>query len=340
MKKEDTFWYFREDFRIYFPLLQPDIVHDSGLSLQWQRQADLPEVVYDGSAAVVGNFAYIGGGTCQRAGSFDNECTVFKYDYRNNICCNLPKAGRHKFTMISFRNQLVLVGGATPTWFGTAHLNSLLVWDDGKHNWDEKVYPPMQTPRMQPCAVSRDMYVIVAGGKDISVLDSVEVFDGKCEDAQWHVVAPLPSAIYSPTSAVLEGYWYIMGGFGQKKAVYRVLLQSLIQSALEIDDSDEVNPGWELLPDTDFERSTAAAFGNSILSVGGSKTIGASAAVRVYFPGRKVWLAIDQPLPFPFHSSVAVVIPGTHEKELLVLGGCTGMVRYKHIYKCTIHRAA
>ena len=257
-------------------------MHDSGLSLQWEKQADLPEVVYDGCAAVVGNFAYIGGGTCQRTGTFDNECTVFKYDYRNNICCNLPKTGRHKFAVISFQDQLVLVGGATPTRFGTVHLNSLLLWDEGKHNWDEKCFPPMQTPRVQACAVSRDVYIVVAGGKDIDALDSVEVFDGNCK--QWHVVASLPSAIYAPTSAVLEGYWTIMGGFGQKKAVYRVSLQSLIDSALKVD-SEEVNPGWELLPDTDFERSTAAAFGNAVLSIGGSKTIGATAAVRVYFPG-------------------------------------------------------
>ena len=304
-------------------------MHDSGLSLQWEKQADLPEVVYDGCAAVVGSFAYIGGGTCR--GGFDNECTVFKYHYRKNNCCTLPTSGRHKFAMISFQNQLILVGGATP---GNVYLDSLLVWDEEENCWDEK-FPPMQTPRMQACAVSQDKHIVVAGEKVSNTLNSVEVFDGKCD--QWHEVgrAPLPSAIYAPTSAVLEGYWYIMGGFGQKKAVYRVSLQSLIDSALKVD-SEEVNPGWELLPDTDFERSTAAAFGNTVLSIGGSRTFGATAAVRVYFPAMNRWLTINEPLPIPFHSSAAVVTP---EKELLVLGGRGPTKLYNPIYKCTIHCA-
>ena len=319
-----------------FPLFQADIMHDSSLSLQWQRQENLPEVLYDGCATVVGKFVYAGGGTCQRMGSYDNECTIFKYDYQNNVCCNLPKIDRHKFAMVSFRNQLVLVGGATPSWIGTVRLSSLSVWNEEQHHWDDKQLPPMQTPRMQPCAVSEGMYIIVAGGKDADVLNSVEVFDGNSK--QWYEVAPLPSAIYSPTSAVMKGYWYIMGGFGQKKSVYCAALQSLIQGDLKINTQEE-NQCWDLLPDTDFEYAAAAAFGNSLLAIGGSKSVGATDAIRAYFPGRKMWLPIDRPLPRPFHSSVAVVVPGVHENELLVIGGCTDFIRYKHIYKCTIHHA-
>ena len=59
---------------------QPNLMHDSNISLQW-KQTDclLPQAMYNGHAVLVGNFVYAGGGICQKK---DSEYVVFKCDYR------------------------------------------------------------------------------------------------------------------------------------------------------------------------------------------------------------------------------------------------------------------
>ena len=306
-------------------------MQESGVTLAWQRCAELPEVMFDGSAVLVGDFVYAGGGSCQRAGSYENECTIFKYDFRNNYWCNLPRTNRHKFAMVCFRDQLVLVGGANPlTNPKNKYLAGLLVWDEQNHCWDEP-YTPMNVPRMQSSVIAREPHIVAAGGRNTNLLDSVEVFNGN--DYQWQVVEAgrLPAKIYAATSAELAGFWYLIGGSEQKRAVYRASLDSIIGAAVRLKE-DEI---WERLPDLEFEYATATSFGNCILAIGGLKNLSSSATVFGHFPARKMWLQIERPLPRPFHSSAAVVVP---PGELLIIGGCTAMYRYRHVYKAVLKK--
>ena len=232
--------------------------------------------------------------------------------------------------MISFRNQLILVGGANPS--TSEYLASLLVWDEQRHSWDEP-YTSMNVARVQSSVVAQEPHIVAAGGRNKNLLDSVEVFNGN--NGQWQVVEAgrLPAKIYAATSAELNGFWYLIGGSEQKRAVYRASLDSIIGAALRLRE-DEI---WERLPDLEFEYATAASFGNCLLAIGGSKAIASSETVFGYFPGRGVWLRMEQSLPRPFHSSAAVVIP---PGELLVIGGCTTMIRHKHVYKAVLKKAA
>ena len=283
--------------------------------------------MFDGSTAVVGDFVYAGGGSCERTMSYESVRSVFGYNYRHDTWVDLPITDRHKFTLVSYQNQLVLVGGATPS-RRLQYLSSLAAWDEKSRQWI-KPYPPMHTPRMQPSAVSRGQYIVVAGGKNKEDLDSVEVYDGNTK--QWHLVAPLPAKISRATSAVLDGFWYLIGGNGQGRAVYCTSLDSLIREAVQ-PQAGGCDAIWKSLPSTDFIFSTAAAFGSAVLAIGGSKSVGSTDAIRAYFPGRKLWLPLKNPLPRPFYSSSAVVVP---TGKLILIGGCTDLSRYNHVYKAS-----
>ena len=87
--------------------MQPNLIHDSNISLQG-KQSDylLSQAVYSGYAVLVGNFVYAGSGICQKK---DSEYIVFKYDYRIEIECNLPRENQKGFTMVSSKISLFLL---------------------------------------------------------------------------------------------------------------------------------------------------------------------------------------------------------------------------------------
>ena len=49
---------------------------------------------------------YAGSGICQKK---DNEYIVFKYDYRNETWCNLPRVNQKGFAMVSSKISLFLL---------------------------------------------------------------------------------------------------------------------------------------------------------------------------------------------------------------------------------------
>ena len=303
---------------------QPNLMHDSNVSLQW-KQSDhlLPEPMYNGHAVLVGNFVYAGGGICQKK---DSEYVVFKYDYQNEAWCSLPRVNRKRFAMVSFENRLVLIGGATVTaGERTIYLQDLIVWDETHHTWDQACYPPMNTARMHSTAVAHETYIAVAGGLSAQPLDIVEVFDS---DRQiWHTKARLPVKVYCATSAFVasEAAWYIMGGNGLKKSGCVATLNELI---FRNEQTPKTNV-WKSLPDTRYTNTTVVAFGKSILSIGGKSPLGAVNEVFVYFPGIRKWIR-DVKLPRSFYGCTPVVIP---TNELLLIGGCSSIDWCKHLYK-------
>ena len=281
----------------------------------------------NGCAVLVGNFVFAGGGICQRK---DSECIVYKYDYRHKTWCSLPRVNRKGFAMVGFQGQLILIGGMT-TEAGRKYLRDLTVWDETQHGWDQDRYPPMNTARMHSTAVTHASYIAVAGGIGEWSLDTVEVFD--CDSREWHTKAPLPVKAHCATSVFVasEAALYIMGGYGLKKSVCTATLNQLILS-------DERTPSadvWETLPDTPYTNATVAAFGKLIIAIGGDSSSGAVSAVRVYFPGRKMWLHVEKALPCSFYSCAAVVIP---TNELLLIGGCSRTDWCKHLYKGMLKR--
>ena len=271
----------------------------------------LPENMADGHAVVIGEFVYTGGGT--------NGDTVYKYHFKNDSWGALPKPNRQKFAMVCYNNQLILIGGKG---LRAEYCNTLLVWDEQAYMWTDGLYPPMDTARMQPTALSHKEHIIVAGGKNalLNSLDSVEVFDGN----KWYDVASLPVKMHSAKATLFENQLYLIGGNGQKKAVFCAPVDSL---------KENLAKAWRSISESDFPNATIATFGNTLIALGGSTAMGSTPAVRGYFTGTKTWLLLNTPLPRPLCAATAVVMS---PEELLVIGGRSGTINYKSVYKAML----
>ena len=297
-------------------MIKANLLQDPDVLLEWSLCQPLPENMVDGHAVVIGEFVYAGGGT--------NGDVVYKYHIKNNNWATLPKANRQKFAMVCYNSQLILIGGKS---LRAEYCNSLLVWDEQTHMWTDGLYPPMGTARMQPAALSHKEHIIVAGGKNalLTSLDSVEVFDG----SEWYFVAPLPVKIHSAKAALFEDKLYLMGGNGQKKAVYCAPLDSLNENC----PSDV----WGAIPDTDSPNATVVTFRNTLTAIGGSTAVGSTNAVRGYFTGTKTWLRLSNSLPRSLCAATAVVVS---REELLVIGGRSGAISYKSVFKAMLKCSA
>ena len=299
---------------LYF-YIKVNLLQDPKIYLEWSQCQDLPENMVNGHAVVVGGFVYVGGGRGD---------IVHKYHFTNDTWSTLPKVDRKKFAMVCYNSQLILIGGKG---LRAEYCNSLLVWDEQGHTWTDGLYPPMNTARMQPTALSHKEHIIVAGGKNarLTSLDSVEVFDGN----KWYYVAPLPVKIHSAKAALFENQLYLMGGNGQKKTVYCAPLDSLNENC----PSDV----WGSIPDTDFQDATVVTFGNTLIALGGSTAMGSTNAVCGYFTGTKTWLRLSKPLPRPLCAATAVVVS---PEELLVIGGRSGAISYKSVVRAMLKRSS
>ena len=300
--------------------------------LQWEECDALPTAMGRGFAVCIGDSVYMGGGVYFVQNpipmpTFDAECSVFKYDCRNNKWNTLPIVNIHKFGMAEYKERLVLIGGASRRkrpWDTLEYSKRLIVWDETTHNWISP-YPEMKTARMQPTSVGYGDALVVAGGENASYLSDVEVmYDSGDDKFEWTQVSPLPASISRATSALSGGTWYLMGGLKQSTAVYHINLDSLVQEALSKADQtdDAVAPSiWKTIPDTKRKHAAVAVLGNSVLSIGGTKagTIPkAENRVFTYIDVMNTWIETQKPLPHPLTHTVPVALSSG---ELLVVGG-------------------
>ena len=299
--------------------------------LQWEDCAALPTAMGGGFAVRIGDFVYTGGGVCWVQNplpmTFDDECRVFKYDYRNNEWGTLPIVDIHKFGMAEYQEKLVLIGGASRRKrlrVTLEYSNQLRVWDETTHDWISP-YPTMQTARMQPTAVGHGSALVVAGGKNSRYLSDVEMmYDCGDDTFQWTQVSSLPAGISRATSALSGGTWYLMGGLEQNTAVYYTHLDSLVQEALsEADQKDdaEAPSRWKTITDTKYKHAAVAVLGNSVLSIGGTEAghiPKAENTVLTYIDVMNTWIETHKPLPHPLTQTIPVALPSG---ELLVVGG-------------------
>lgn len=300
--------------------------------LQWEECDALPTTMGAGFAVCIGDFVYTGGGMCFVQNpipmlTFDAECSVFKYDCRNNKWDTLPIVDIHKFGMAKYKERLVLIGGASrrKRLWGGQYSKQLIVWDETTHNWISP-YPEMKTARMQPTSVGYGNALVVAGGKNSGYLSDVEVmYDSGDDKFEWTQVSPLPASISRATSALSGGTWYLMGGLKQSTAVFHIQLDSLIQEALsEADQKDDTgaSSGWKTIPDAKHKHAAVAVLGNSVLSIGGTKaepTIPkAENTVFTYIDVMNAWIETQKPLPHPLTQTIPVALSSG---ELLVVGG-------------------
>ena len=252
-------------------------------------------------------------------GGCGNEPTVLMvYDPHSDQWSQLPPYQFRLFGMAAINDQLVLVGG----WdHSSKKTNRLGVWDEKSHQWTEP-YPPMKTGCFNPSVVTYEKWLVVAGGRDGSALDRVEILDTTTR--QWYSAAPLPQRCISMKSALVGDTLYLMGGLGGYKSVmevFTVSLPALIQQATT--PSEAASPAttqtlWQTLPPTPLGYSAPLALRGSLLAIGGQDDKGKrSSAIRLCQPSTREWVKVGD-LPSARDSCVSTLLPSG---ELLVLGG-------------------
>jgi N-acetylneuraminic acid mutarotase len=140
---------------------------------------------------------------------------------------------------------------------------------------------------------------------------SVERYDP--DTNAWAAVAPLPSARYDTSTAVLDDKMYVLGGWGHAGHLKSCACYSAATGA------------WEALPDMQHARGApaAAVFDGKLWVTGGYDDDGYNlASVEVYDPASNTWDRTKADMTTARCGHVAAVLNG----ELHVVGGVSESV--------------
>ena len=288
--------------------MQVDILHPLA-SLKWRECRRLPVGMMNAQAVWLGDKLYVGGGWT--SGITSDAAMLYIYTPTTNTWSEI-NTPVYLFALITYHSQLVLVGGREyddkrRLWSVTNKLWTLT----GHDQWRETI-PPMTTKHRSALAMEFADHILVAGGVDDEEenIDIVEVYNGH----HWTKAQCLPKPIYDLKSTVLDGHWYLMGGWGQGEEVYYASLDSLVASCQS---SEKPLPSvWKRLPDVPLGWSSTAVFGNRLIAVGGGYS-STSSSIHAYSPHTQSWLHVGY-MPFKLGSTCTAVLP---TGELMVIGG-------------------
>ena len=167
----------------------------------------------------------------------------------------------HWSALTTYQGKPVLVGGEE---VGTRHITNKLWSLQDNGTWAEDL-PPMLTRRSEATAMSTGQYLLVAGGRGVGREErAVEVFDGK----MWFKTEPLPKGGQDIKSVLLNGEWYLMGGWCQGRSVFSASVNILLDTAGTCKGTHTV---WRTLPKAPLAFSSPVVFNSLLLAIGGAE---------------------------------------------------------------------
>lgn len=280
----------------------------------WKRDANMPVGMHSAHGLLLDDKLYLGGGDTRDPMT---DRVVYEYDVNGVVrkWTPLPPAPVAYFAMAEVNKSLTLIGGLDVS--KKCATNQLVVWNRDDQRWITP-YPSMPTPRQEATAATYQLWLLVAGGMNFKKpVYNVELLD--CATFHWRVIQPLPRPSVGMTSCVVNRVWYLLGGVnftdssrgetGPQESVF----------ALPLTESVASNK-WAVLPDTPLYCSTAVAFGDYLMSVGGTNSLSSrnhSAAMFLYSPATEKWLFVGN-MPTPRCRATCTVLS---KGRLIVLGG-------------------
>lgn len=272
------------------------------------------------TAVWYGEKLYIGGGWTFR--SIRDDARLFVYTPNNDTWDSII-APVFYFGLTSYHSQLVLIGGRE--YIGEYIMGEFTntLWTLNEHGQWQETLPAMKIKRCSACAVSYRDHLLVAGGKTscVRISNDVEIYNGN----NWSFVQPLPQSYYDLKSAIVNQYWYLMGGLIQGNEVLFASLDSLLASCSQ---SIEPSSVWKRLTNAPNPSSSAAVCGSRLVAVGG----GELSTVYAYSFYTNSWIHVGN-MPFAVSSTCSVVLP---TGELMVVGGMIGIHFLANVLKAKI----
>ena len=232
----------------------------------------------------------------------------------------------HLFALVTYHSQLVLVGGVKR---GSSSVTNELWTLTGLDQW-RVVLPPMTVKRHGASCAEYKSSIIVAGGIDESweCFDIIEVYNGHV----WAEAQCLPRPCRWMKSTVLDGRWYLMGGYGLGKEVYCTSLASLVASSQV---HEKCLPSvWMRFTDVHREWSSPEVLGSRLIAIGGGGGYPPTSPILAFLPRTKLWVHVGS-LPHGLYSCCVVVLPSG---MLMVIGGRQSTASSTScVYKATLN---
>ena len=122
--------------------------------------------------------------------------------------------GRSRFGISVYQNKIYVIGGATPDGFSAANE----VYDPLTDTWETKTpLPKGGRAELSASVINEEIYVVGGyffGGYYVSS-NALEVYDPETDT--WTTKSPMPTAVYSCSSAVIDNRMYVIeNSFGNK----------------------------------------------------------------------------------------------------------------------------
>lgn len=262
----------------------------------WRSAKDAPMTRQFSGTTVADGKMWVAGGLLDGT---DATAAVYGYDPTIDTWTRGPDlpVPLHHLAAVTWRDQVVVIGGWTPAGGDVSGLDSGRVFALRGGAWVE--LPALHHPRVaEGAAVVGDKIVVFGGKAGKDLVSQTEVFDGTA----WTDAAAMPT-LREHMSAASDGtYAYAVGG--------RNLSSDKNSAALER--FDPATGAWQKLPDMPTPRGgVAAAFlAGRIIAVGGEEPTRVLPTVEAYDIETGRWQQLP-PLQFARHGCAVAAVGNT-----------------------------
>ena len=282
-------------------------IKSTTLSFGWKSLPDAPAGIFS-PAVVIGSKVYFHAGQ-------ENILYEFSNNEQKWSTVPIPLPGVFSFAIVNVEDTLTAVGGKIPCSHCVNNLNRFVGGE-----WVEDL-PPMPTKRQSPTAVYADNSLVVAGGLDVTGMDSLKVVELlNVQSQQWSTVSSIPFDIYSSSAAICGGHIYIQACTPYDSTLHKVFecsIGALIKS-------EPSSTTWRMICPSPVNKSSLVTVNNTLLAVGGRFADEVdSNNIYQYNPNANEWQLVGE-MPTPRHYCITALLPGN---KLLVLGGMPPTVK-------------
>ena len=256
-----------------------------------------------GAAIVHGNTAY-----------FSKHYNIYSYKLSQDKWSKLKSCTHQSFSLIVIDDRVTTIGGITRELKRKKDLFSL-----SNGNW-KIFYPPMLTHRVCAAAFTTPTHLVVAGGRNKTELQSIEVMDRATKE--WCLAScGLPESMGHPQMALQDGHLYLCN----YQTTYATPVKDLLQSCIE--EYGNLSSVWKKLPDLPSHMGGASlvTIEKKIVAVGGHGTNNRATGDICYYDCKSdLWKVVAE-MPTPRGDVMATQLPGN---LLLIVGGWSELQFY------------
>jgi N-acetylneuraminic acid mutarotase len=298
----------------------PNIAAVRAAEDSWTIMEDMPTARSGlGVAVVDGKIYAIGGQNGEGVLNITGEYDPVTNEWTSKT--SMPTA-RSDFGIAVYQNKIYVIGGTTgpgETWGSSLITGATEVYDPETDTWQTKTSMPTPRQGLEANVVTDRIYLIggvrYVGGYIHPGFDENEVYDPATDS--WITKAPLPTAVWGYSSAVVDNKIYLIGG-GNKTSdgTFPVTLNQIYTPATNTWNFGQSIPTglWHAAA-----GATTDVFApKRIYVLGGSYYDAAYNLTQTYDPEVDAWTT-GTPMPTPRWSLGVAVI----DDELYAIGGKT-----------------